>query len=1650
MLSYSIIGGDDASLFQIDSATGELSFINAQDYEAGQTRFDVEVQVSDGALTDTQTISVTLTNSNEAPSITSSDSFSVAENTTAVGTVTATDPDAGTTLSYSIVGGDDAALFQIDAATGAISFVTAPDYENPADLNGDNVYDIIVEANDGSLTTTQAVSVTLTDVNEAPSITSSDSFNVAENTTAVGTVTATDPDTGTTLSYSITGGADAALFQIDSSTGELSFIAAPDYEHPADSDGDNVYDVLIAVSDESNTVTQRIGVTVNDEIEAVSEIHLSDLDGRDGFRIDGSSSNIRAGNMVGGGGDINGDGYDDVIVAASNGTSYVVFGSANASASVLEVSALDGNNGFAITGANGFEVTTAGDINGDGYDDLIVSDILHDSSAGSDSGSAWVIWGSSDGFSSSIDLNGLTSSQGFRIDGETSYSRLGTGIWSAGDINGDGLDDIIVGADLFSNPGGHLGDGTAYVIFGTTDEITGPFDVSALDGSNGFQITGANNSWLGDAVSAGDLNGDGYDDLVIGAPESFVYGSADEGATYVIYGAASGFASTLDIANLDGSNGFTLVGLNDGDQVGSSLSTADVNGDGYDDLIIGALGYDQNGNYSGAAYVVFGAASGLASRIDLSSLDGSNGFVFLGSDSRDMIGWSVSSAGDVNGDGYDDLLLGSYGSDGDATNSGAAYIVFGSADGYQASMVASDLDGTNGFKVDGASTGDWTGLDVSAAGDVNGDGYDDLIIGARGTDYHGSYSGTAYVIYGFATEGGSYDVVGTDGDDLIALADGQTGINAEAGNDTLTGNDADNTLNGGDGNDTLDGGAGNDVLIGGAGDDTLIFDAADTLQVDGGTDRDTLLLNGSGQTLNLSSVNADDYSLYSDIEIIDLDGGGNTLTLDAADLIHLAGSFTGSDGAQHTNLLRVDGSSGDAVTTSSGTWTNLGDADADGNPLTDGGYTLYSDGSAMLLVQDGVDQSGIDTSVPGVLELSDLDGTNGFDINAEVARDRLGGAVSSAGDFNGDGYDDIIIAAYDADPNGSYSGSAYVVFGSAEGFASSLDLTNLDGTNGFQINGEAESDRFGRSVSSAGDINGDGYDDLIVGAWFANTNGSRSGASYVIYGTASGMPANLEASSLDGSNGFKLSGEITDAYTGYSVSSAGDVNGDGFDDLLIGAFGADLDGEQAGTSYVVFGSASGLASDIELSALDGNDGFRIAATAAGDLSGHAVSAGDINGDGYDDLIIGANGADADGANSGATYVVFGAASGFASEISVNTLDGSNGFRISGEAAGDEIGATVSVAGDINGDGYDDLVIGSWYSSQAGSFSGTAYVVFGSVSGFSSNLDLSSLDGSNGFQITGSVARDLLGYKVSSAGDVNGDGYDDIIVGAPGVDLPGHYTGAAYVIFGSASGFESELDLSSLDGSNGFQIQGEYANDLAGRAVSSAGDINGDGYDDLIVGAPTATREGSQSGEAYVIYGFATDGGSYDVVGTDGDDSITLADGQTGINAEAGDDTLIGNDDDNTLNGGDGDDTIDGGAGDDVLIGGAGDDTLIYDSADTLEINGGGGTDTLQLRDGDNIDLSALTEGLITNIEIIDAATDTAANTISLDAVDLANLDATDNQLIIEGGANDTVNLGGGFSASGTTTVDGETYDVYSISGDNLTVLVDQDVHVVTS
>lgn len=629
-----------------------------------------------------------------------------------------------------------------------------------------------------------------------------------------------------------------------------------------------------------------------------------------------------------------------------------------------------------------------------------------------------------------------------------------------------------------------------------------------------------------------------------------------------------------------------------------------------------------------------------------------------------------------------------------------------------------------------------------------------------------------------------------------------------------------------------------------------------------GPSTDTLTTADTSAGTTIDSASAEGSDTSASTTATESSSGGSTGPLNAAPVAADDVVYTVQDEALAVDAVQgvlandVD-DDGDALTVS--------DADA----LSQYGGTVMVDADGAIAyapapgfwgpdtfeytVTDGIDEATGTVTIhvaPRLVPLGDVAmGISGFILNGELIGDRAGHAVSHAGDVDGDGLDDVIVGANRADPNGSDSGRAYVVFGKAD--TEPVQLAEIvAGNGGFALHGEAMDDNAGTSVSRAGDVDGDGLDDVIVGAQYADANGGDSGRAYVVFGKADGAGVDLE-DVVAGIGGFSLEGESAGDRAGFSVSGVGDVNGDDLDDVVVGAFFAGPSGDASGRAYVVFGKADTDTVDLGAIAL-GDGGFAIDGEAAYDNAGISVSgAGDIDGDGIGDLVIGAPYADINGGDAGRGYVVFGKAD-TDPVLLVDVAAGVGGFAIDGATASDYAGFPVSGAGDIDGDGLADVLVGAFRADTAAIESGRAYVVFGKADGDPVLLADVGL-GVGGFPIDGVATQDEAGRSMAGVGDLDGDGLDDLVVGAPGADPMGGESGRCYVVLGKADTDPVLLGAVGAD-AGGFAIDGELAADAAGVAVDGAGDVNGDGVLDLIIGAERADPNGESSGRGYVVFG----------------------------------------------------------------------------------------------------------------------------------------------------------------------------------------------------
>jgi hypothetical protein len=653
-----------------------------------------------------------------------------------------------------------------------------------------------------------------------------------------------------------------------------------------------------------------------------SSVDLSDVaDGNGGFVINGEAASDYSGNWVDGAEDVDGDGFDDLLIGArfsdaidvSSGSAYVVFGKADTDeVNLFDLAEGDQGEGFSIRGEAvdnqaGICVAGLGDVDGDSLADVMIG--AHQAEGqGILAGRGYVVYGKAEG--APVPLAGVADGVGgLMIEAEDKLNFAGRGVAGAGDVNGDGFADMLIGAYGVNAQG--IFSGRSYIVYGGGKE-----NVALSKSGYGLTIDGeAELDFSGHAVAGGgDVNGDGFDDVIIGA-----YGADPGGDTsgraYVVFGSASDAPVLLSDITA-GIGGFALDGEFEGDQAGAAVAIlGDVNGDGFADIGVGAPLADPNGLGSGRVYVVFGeAAPKSRSLSEISGGDG--GFVVDGQTFRDYAGVSLDGAGDVDGDGLDDVIIGAYGSDPKGMISGRAYVIYGKTDTSSVDLFQIVI-GNGGIAFSGEAAGDQAGVSVAGAGDVNGDGFADVLIGAFGSDAKGKDAGRSYVFFG---------------GDYSNIVDERGGL----GSQELDGTAEADVMVAGQGNDTLRGNGGADVLYGGAGNDR--FEIADDTfaRIDGGSGFDTLRLSGAGMVLDLTTLG--DTSIRG-IEVVDLFSAGNTVILELRDLRRMIGAG---------RVLTIQGGVGDTadVDLKGGGFADLGEVE---------GYATYASPALELRVAAGVD-----------------------------------------------------------------------------------------------------------------------------------------------------------------------------------------------------------------------------------------------------------------------------------------------------------------------------------------------------------------------------------------------------------------------------------------------------------------------------------------------------------------------------------------------------------------------------------------------------------------------------------------------------------------------------------------------------------------------
>ncbi len=827
------------------------------------------------------------------------------------------------------------------------------------------------------------------------------------------------------------------------------------------------------------------------------------------------------GHSVSAAGDVNGDGYDDVIMGEPGGAGFARVHIYHGSASGLPDGAPDTTLSAPNSPDNdnfGTSVSGAGDVNGDGYDDVIVG---AQSTPGG--GAVYGYHGSASGISTAV---------AWEPDIPANSNSFGYYVRSAGDVNGDGYDDVLVGDPGYSN--GETEEGAVHIYLGSDSGL-------ATTPATTLEENQADSFYGGSASGAGDLNSDGYDDVIVGAA-GYDDGELDEGKAFIYLGSASGLSTTA-VRSLQGNEVDAGLG-------GSVASAGDLNADGYADVVIGAPGsvIDLGGEYESSAYVLFGGdsiASAMTQTVKVVTTHTNGKF-----------GQSVRGAGDVNHDGFDDLAI----SSGLSVDGGVMLVFLGTKDGVMS---------THAWGVSPAQIGQAESIgSLDAAGDVDGDGYDDVIMGIPGWDLSVDMlsEGRVSVIYG-----------------------AEVGLNPD-----LTWNE------------TFDAGIGADHF------GWAVSDAGD--------------INGDG---------FDDVLVGAPL----YDNGEEN---EGAVFVYL-GSESGLSSYDGAPLEINQAGANFGVSVSA-----LGDINKDGyDDVIVGAHNVSS-----VFIFLGT-ASGLSTVADDVL-VHNQSGTN------------FGISVSS-GDFNDDGWPDILAGA-SAYANGeSNEGAAFVFLGSDSGYSSTPDsLLEVDSVNA----------RFGSYVSSAGDVNNDGFDDVIVAAPLYVHNSIVQGRAFLFLGPESGV---------DTTSDWDVPGTRT-VFTGSrNVSSAGDFNGDGFGDVLVGT-------PQTSTGFghmdVYFGSVSGLSLTPDITEMCG-----------GACGTSVATAGDVNDDGYSDVLMSNHFGGNPVSGEGLVFLYLGNAEETLEFVTL--LD-------DGKFVNGGYGDHVSTAGDVNGDGADDIIIGAPYIESKGK----AFVYYG--------------------------------------------------------------------------------------------------------------------------------------------------------------------------------------------------------------------------------------------------------------------------------------------------------------------------------------------------
>ena len=1105
---------------------------------------------------------------------------------------------------------------------------------------------------------------------------------------------------------------------------------------------------------------------------------------------------------------------------------------------VTEIAASAGGEPF-LKGLDNFgrSVARIGDLDGDGTADLAVG-----------------TWGRDPAVHILLLTSTGTTKQATRIDSSTpngpqlaTTDGFGVSLAAVGDLDGDGNMDLAVGA------GGDDGNKGAVhlLLLNSTGTVRQTAEINAST-PNGPSL-GVNTRFGSSLAAMGDLDGDGVGDMA---------GTVDGTAISVLFMNSDGTVKRttgLPVTSV-GSPSLAAVG--------------DLDGDGMTELAIGATGDDTGGTNAGAAYLSFlGSDLGIKRtvKIDASTENGPQ------LEAGDRFSWSLAAVGDLDGDGTADLAVGAVGDDGRSAGTGAVHLLFLNSDGTV--KRTAQIDGSHPYELSLARDDNF-GSSLAAVGDLDGDGTADLAVGAAGDDAGGTNAGAVHLMYysdgtvrqtakidgstangpqlaandefgsslaalGDLERDGTADLaVGAPGDDsgkgavhLLLLTSTGT-VRQTAKIDGSTANGPQLAANDGFGSSLaavgdLDRDGNMDLAVGSAFDDAGADDAGAV---------HVMLLTSTGTVKQISEINAStpngprlaagDRFGSSLAAVGDLDRDG---TADLA--VGAPFDDAGAPNAGVVHIVRL----GATAPSWGGTMSSF--AELGGLKLLDGdafGSSLASvdlDGDGIKDLAVGATNESVGTETTGAVHLlfMNADGTvkrtvqiDGSTPNGPhlAANDRFGSSLAAV-DLDGDGTADLAVGATDDDAGGRNKGAVHLMFMNSDGTVKRTVEINDSTANGPQL---TESDNFGWSVAAVGDIDGDGTTDLAAGAIFDTSNILSEGAVHLMFMNSDGTVKNT--AEINSTNGPQI--ELSEHF-GSSLAAVGDLNGDGTPDLAAGAYFSydDTYTWNLGAVHVMLLSSTGT---VKQSTKIGDSTPNGPSLANGDWFGISLAALDLDGNGTQDLAVGAYGDDGGAEDAGAVHLLLLSSTGTVKQSTKIDASTANGPRL---AANDIFGWSVAAVGDIDGDGTADLAAGAI---------GTPVPVAGAVhllllTSTGTVKQSTEIDASNIGKLPPVARGDRFGSSLAAAGDIDRDGVGDMAVGAPGDDEGATNAGAVHLLLLTSTGTAKQDVKIDASTANGPQLA---AGDEFGSSLAAVGDLDGDGTADLAAGAP-----GDDSGKGAV-------------------------------------------------------------------------------------------------------------------------------------------------------------------------------------------------------